>query len=94
MYIYNYIYTNLFIYAYMSVNIYIYMYIYMCVHTYIYIHIINVVNIIFNQLSSQPLTPGSSQHLAQDVKAPQANVALQVPTFTEGLEGRNLGFLW
>ena len=90
MYIYNYIYTNLFIYAYMSVNIYIYMYIYMCVHT----HIINVVNIIFNQLSSQPLTPGSSQHLAQDVKAPQANVALQVPTFTEGLEGRNLGFLW
>ena len=92
MYIYNYIYTNLFIYAYMSVNIY--MYIYMCVHTYIYIHIINVVKIIFNQLSSQPLTPGSSQHLAQDVKAPQANVALQVPTFTEGLEGRNLGFLW
>ena len=29
----------------------------------------------------------SSQHLAQDVKAPQTHVALQVPTFTKGLEG-------
>ena len=86
----------------MSVYIYIYIYIYTyivyiyeCIYIYVHIYIIiNVVNIIFNQLSSQPLTPGSLQHLAQDVKAPQANVALQVPTFTEGLEGRDLGFLW